>query len=198
MDWVAIVPLKGGPDRKSRLAPRLSPEERHALSDRMARHVTGVLHGVSGIARVLLLSPSAQDGPGAWRPDGGRGLNAELEAARTDLSGAPLLVIHGDLPLVDASDIGALLEAAGTSGVAIAPDRHGTGTNAVALAGGGPFAFAFGEGSFARHLAAAGDGAAVVRRPRLSLDIDSPDDLDAARAYGFVWPDAQRTGRGGA
>jgi len=183
--WIALVPLKSGAERKSRLAPRFSPAERAALSDRMARHVVDVLSQVERIKRTLLLSdrPLPALGTG-WQPDPGQGLNPALETARAAL-GLPLLVLHADLPLIEAEDIAALLDAAEASGAAIAPDRHGSGTNAVALAHAIPFRFVFGADSFRRHLALAGPAGTAVARWRLSLDVDTPDDLDAACARGF-------------
>ncbi len=184
MRWTAIVPLKGGSERKSRLSARLSPEARAALADHMFRRTLTRLHAVDAIDTVLVLSPHAPGAGVGWIEDRGRGLNAELQAARATIAG-PLLVIHADLPLVGASDIARLLERAAAKGVGIAPDRHGAGTNALALATDAPFRFAFGDNSFARHRHGAGGDAAVVRRWRLALDVDMPEDLDAARARGF-------------
>lgn len=187
MSWTALVPLKDGHERKSRLAPRLTPAARAALGDRMAAHVLACLRACPSIDRILLLSsmPGTAEGVG-WARDAGRGLNAEIAAARDGLGTPQLLVIHGDLPLVAPEDVEALLAAAGSGGCALAPDRHGAGTNALALAGAAPFGFAFGPGSLARHQAAAGGAAIIVRRPGLSIDIDTPDDLDAAVAAGFA------------
>lgn len=183
MTWTAIVPLKLRADRKSRLAACLSPYERETLSDRMAAGVLTALEGAGVPTRVL--SPSPWLGV-PWEPDRGAGLNAELDRVRTALACAPLLVISGDLALVTASDVSALRDAAEDHGVAIAPDRHGQGTNAIALCDSRPFAFAFGEGSFARHLAAA-QGAAIIRdHPGLAFDLDTPADLDDARRLGWA------------
>ena len=70
--------------------------------------------------------------------------------------------------------------------VAIAPDRHGTGTNALSLPipAAQDFRFAFGDDSFARPRAEAGRlGLEVetVFSRGLEQDIDEPSDLaDAA------------------
>lgn len=96
-----------------------------------------------------------------------------------------MLVIHGDLPFVSVEDIAVILAEAG-GGCAIAPDRQGSGTNAIALSDPTGFGFAFGPDSFARHLTAAKGQARVVARPGLGFDIDTPDDLDAAIAIGFT------------
>lgn len=176
MNWTAIVPLKSGAERKTRLSERLTAAERLALSDRLAAHVLAALAQAGLAARVL--SPVAWPGL-PWEPDTGAGLNAELDRIRAALGSGPLLAIHADLPLVTAVDIGALIAAAEGQGAAIAPDRADAGTNAIALAGGEPFGFAFGEGSFARHRASL-PGAAIVRRAGLALDIDTPADLAAS------------------
>jgi 2-phospho-L-lactate guanylyltransferase len=184
MNWTAVVPVKQGADRKSRLAAHLSREERSRLSDWMVVHVLRSLRTAPSIERIVILSTAPHGDSAEWCPDLGRGMNAELAAMpRT----SPMLVVHGDLPLVTAGDIEALIEAAG-QGIAIAPDRHGSGTNALAITDDGPFAFAFGADSCRLHLEAAGDRAVIVNRPGLSIDIDTPDDLAFARAAGFAWP----------
>jgi 2-phospho-L-lactate guanylyltransferase len=64
--------------------------------------------------------------------------------------------------------------------VAIVPDRHGTGTNALLLAPPDAIEPSFGPGSFDRHEAAAvaaGLEPVVVRPPTLVLDVDTGDDL---------------------
>ncbi len=67
-----------------------------------------------------------------------------------------------------------------SASVAIAPDRLGTGTNGLALAPPGVIGFRFGTGSFAAHRAeaqAAGVEPAIVARPGLAFDLDTPEDL---------------------
>lgn len=184
MTWTAIVPLKRGAERKTRLAGRLSPLERAMLSDRMALHVIACLQACSAIERVVCLAPSGIGHVELW-PDEGRGLNIELGHARARLGTGAMLVIHGDLPLLGSDDIDQLVESA-AGGIAIAPDRHGTGTNAVAIDADVPFSFHFGADSFAAHRQAAGGDLRIVRRVGLGLDIDTPEDLDAAINAGFA------------
>ena len=66
--------------------------------------------------------------------------------------------------------------------VAVVPDRHGTGTNALLLAPADAIGPAFGEGSMERHrdrAGRAGHDVAVERLDSLALDLDTPDDLAA-------------------
>lgn len=184
MKWTALVPLKQGPLQKSRLATCLTAPERVALSEAMAAHVVRCLEESQSIGDVFFLAPHAL-GVWHWIIDEGRGLNAELNEARSTLGTLPVLVIHADLPLLRAADVDALVQASGDEGLALAPDRYGTGTNAIAVAAGLPFRFQFGVNSFAIHRAAA-PGAAVVTRRGLSHDVDLPDDLDLAVAAGLL------------
>jgi 2-phospho-L-lactate/phosphoenolpyruvate guanylyltransferase len=188
--WTAILPLKLSEDRKSRLASILSLEERRKLGDHMAAQVVAELRAVSGIGEIIMLSPRPlPDWPVLHVVDQGRGLNAELDEVALTIPES-LLVIHGDLPLTSAPDISALLDAAESSGAAIAPDRHGQGTNALALRDRPPgFAFAFGPNSFALHRQRLGDTLAIVRREGLACDIDTPDDLAHAQTRKFTLSD---------
>ncbi len=189
MSWTVIVPLKLGAERKSRLAERLAPQARVRLSDVLAANVLACVAATPGASRLVTLAPvRGGDAAWVWRQDLGRGLNAELEAARADLGPGALAVVFGDLPLLRTEDVSALLAAAQSAGVAIAPDRQGQGTNALAIADGRKFAFAFGEGSFAHHRDQAPD-AAIVERSGLAHDIDTAEDLDAAIVAGFGFKD---------
>lgn len=181
MNWTAIVPLKAQADRKTRLSAVLDMPGRAAVTDRLASHVVAILTGHGGIDAVRLLSPAPHpELPCQWEADEGQGLNSELDRVRARLVDVPVIVIHPDLPLLDADDVTALVDAAKASGAAIAPDRHDVGTNAIALVAGVPFSFRFGPDSFRVHCAAL-PTIAVVRRSGLALDVDSPADLEEAR-----------------
>jgi 2-phospho-L-lactate guanylyltransferase len=186
VNWTAVIPLKGRGERKTRLGGRLSPQERKSLSHKLFTHVAAILSESECITTVMLLSDERPDDwTGDFALDQGRGLNAELKAIARSLAPQPMLVIHADLPFLTVQDIAFLLEAGG-HGCAIAPDRHGEGTNALALVDPSGFEFSFGPASFTRHRAEARQGADVVTRLGLGLDIDTPDDLDSAIALGFA------------
>lgn len=183
-----IVPHRGLAAAKTRLAPVLDDAEREALAGRLLDRVLRIAH--QACADVVVITPSAAleqlaSAAGARLVvQRGMGLNAGLEQARGEALAhgvATLAVLHGDLPNLDAADISAMLEAIpATGGVTIAPDRAGTGTNALALSPPDAIPFRFGAGSFAAHRAeaeAAGVQLVEVHRPGLAFDLDTPADL---------------------
>lgn len=188
----AVIPVKPPPERKSRLAATLDAGRRDALVLRMARHVAEAASRTEGIDRVAFVARGAEGLPEGFEvlPDAGGGLNAAVAGAFARLAGASrVIVIAGDLPLVTPEELKALA-IAGAGTAVIAPDRHGTGTNALSLplpAASG-FKFAFGPGSYAKHCDAIRQSElemAVVRRDGLARDIDEPADLgDAAALIG--------------
>jgi 2-phospho-L-lactate guanylyltransferase len=188
MHWTAIVPFNHGRPCKTRLAPLLSAEERAVLAYAMARHVVDVLAATAGIGAVHIVAPvDPALAPARWVADRGRGLNAELDAARDAMARAPTLFIHADLPLLGTADVRAVLDAAEEAGAAIAPDLEGRGTNALALADGRAFSASFGIDSLRAHRLALPD-ALLVERDGASCDIDDADSLRAALKRGFTPP----------
>ena len=184
MDWTAIVPIKQGDTSKSRLAGLLDPTERKRLSARMAAHVIEVLGKCEHVRETVILSPEPLGGwLGEWAADRGRGLNAELAAWRNGFGTAPLLVIHADLPLLSLLDLDVLLTRAKAVGAALATDRAGGGTNALALADGRRLNFCFGPDSRLLHES---QGVTVLNSPGIAADLDTPQDLIFARSGGFV------------
>jgi 2-phospho-L-lactate guanylyltransferase len=77
------------------------------------------------------------------------------------------------------------LVTAAAGDIAIAPDTHGTGTNALALGRNQPIALSFGPDSFARHMAQAPNAATLTDRVGLALDVDTAEDLDQALRLGL-------------
>ena len=183
-----IVPHRGLEAAKTRLAPILEPADRIELARKLLSRVLEVTR--QACPDVVVISPAAALAPivataGArLEVQRGLGLNAGLEQARAAALAdgiATLAVLHGDLPNLAAADVAALLAAVPEPrGVAIAPDRAGTGTNGLAMRPADAIGFAFGESSFARHRGAAEEAqlpAAVVSRPGLAFDVDTPADL---------------------
>lgn len=194
----AIVPVKPFLRSKSRLAGVLSAEERADLSRAFLEHTLDLLAQTPAIAQVLVISrdPAALALARARQArtvteSGAPGLNPALRrATRAAIveRAAGVLILPADLPLLAVSDVMQLVEP-GEPGplVAIAPDRHGLGTNALFVRPPGLIDYAFGPGSFARHTARADRAGArlrILHLPGAALDVDVPEDwrmLEAAR-----------------
>jgi len=175
-----LVPVKAFRDAKARLADALTPPQRAALARSMARAVVAA-------ARPLPVWVVCDDDEVAawatdvgaevlWKP--GRGLNGAVNEGVADLAARGVrrvIVAHADLP--HAQDLAWVADGAG---VTLVPDRHGDGTNVAAVPADAGFVFAYGPGSFPRHVAEAerrGLELRIVREPRLGWDGDRPDDL---------------------
>lgn len=175
MTWTALVPLKPESGRKTRLAAALGLADRVALSHRLFDRVCAALRPHAAICVVSAAPPPGWSG--RWIADPGAGLNAALDQALAAIGPGPVMIVHADLMFVEPADIAALIQAAAERGAALAPDGPEQGTNALALADGRRPAMVFGPHSFARFAATLGEPHAVVRRPGLAQDCDTPADL---------------------
>jgi 2-phospho-L-lactate guanylyltransferase len=188
---VAVVPVKSLAAAKTRLATALAPDERADLTLQTLKRVLAALDQ-PGIAARLVVSPD-EAVLRATRVAGARGLrqasdglNPGLGEARTWAlaQGADaLLIVLGDLPLLAPEHIAAILVLADSPGtVALAPDRHGSGTNIMLLRPPDAIPLSFGPSSLIRHRAAAqvrGLAIHTYDHPATALDLDTPDDLAA-------------------
>lgn len=185
-----IVPHRGLEMAKTRLATSLSPDERMFLASQLLQRVLKVAREVT--PDVVVISPSralleiVEPSGARLVVQRGMGLNEGLEQVRFDaLADAveTLVVLHGDLPNLQAHDVETLLAAlpdGDAPAVAIAPDRAGTGTNGLVLRPPGVIRFRFGAGSFAKHVeevSVAGVPLVAVNRAGLAFDLDTPEDL---------------------
>lgn len=188
----AIIPVGTLAGAKSRLGDSLDAEEREELVGGLLTRTVVAALAADGLDDVLVISPdrevlrrAAELGARTLRQRS-RGLNAGLAEARADVvaGGAEaVLVLPIDLPLVTSEAVAAVLEPLPSSDaprtVVLVTDRHGTGTNALALRPPDVIDYAFGPGSRSAHRAAAAAARAAyveVEGP-LSVDLDTPDDL---------------------
>jgi 2-phospho-L-lactate guanylyltransferase len=111
---------------------------------------------------------------------------ATLGIIRAKALGAVCVVLLPlDCPLLDAGELDAALERMHPGRVAVVPDRHGSGTNALLMSPPDAIGPAFGPGSRERHAdraERAGHEVAIEPLESLSVDVDTPDDLDAMAA----------------
>lgn len=179
-DTAVLIPVKAFVDAKARLAPALGPAERAQLAETMA---TTVVHAASTLPVWVVCDDDAVAAwatkVGAnvlWKP--GRGLNGAVAEGVTDLAHLDIgraIVVHADLP--HARDLAHL---AARDGITLVPDRRDDGTNVIVLPTDSGFEFAYGPGSFSRHVEEAQRRVDVVhieRDERLGWDVDVPADL---------------------
>lgn len=187
----ALVPQKALVDSKRRLAPLLSDDERRRLVRFMLDDVLAMLRAVRGLSGIAIVTPDRSLVPDDMMAieDPGAGLNGALghgAATLLSIGARAMLVVPGDVPLAQAAEIEAILEAGRRSPVVIVSDRAGTGTNAIRMPLPAPLLFRFGPGSCERHIAAAracGPSPAMLTFAGLGFDVDEPSDVSGlARA----------------
>jgi 2-phospho-L-lactate guanylyltransferase len=196
----AIVPVKPLRRGKSRLAGTLSEDERTELNRSLLQNTLKTFADLREVEEVLVISrdPQAlaiarQHGARTVREDGQPELNTALKRATVIAqvyATRGVLVLPADLPLVTRDDVLTLIERAGEPpAVVIAPDRHGTGTNALLISPAGLIEYDFGENSFQHHCQRAREAGArleIVNLPTLGLDLDLPEDLELVRKFELV------------
>jgi 2-phospho-L-lactate/phosphoenolpyruvate guanylyltransferase len=194
MKTTAVLPVKRFATAKRRLATGIDEPRREALVAAMLEDVLEAIGAARSIERTILVSgdPIAQEIAAAATPtvdvvpdpaDEGHVVAALAGIARAEVDGASCVaLLAGDCPPLAPRELDGLLTAIPSRYVAIVPDRHGTGTNALVLSPPSAIEPAFGEGSCARHVAAAREADipfAVEETPSLGLDLDTPADVVA-------------------
>ncbi len=204
MRATAIIPVKRFGAAKQRLLEDLDGPGRAALVRAMLADVLAAIAGSELIERVIVVTgerraerialrgarPAAQPLEVLREPhDIGHSEAATLGIVRAQALGASCVaLLPGDCPLLDPAELDAALERMRSGRVAIVPDRHGAGTNALLLSPPNAISPAFGPDSSSRHAdraSRAGHEVAVEPLDSLGLDVDTPDDLGAlAEALG--------------
>ncbi len=187
----AVIPAKHFEGAKQRLSAFLQPHERVQLARAMLTDTLTACRQAQGLDGVGVVT--SHEGPaeiatalGAevwWEPEAGGHSQAVAFGVQTCLQRGidTMLTIPGDIPLVTPADIEAMARASTPPvPVVLAPNQDDLGTNAMRLSPPDCLPLEFGHDSFQRHLrlAAARQLTVDIRRlPRLSLDIDEPEDL---------------------
>lgn len=197
MRTAAILPVKRFERAKQRLGASVADPLRLELAKAMVGDVLTALRDCSSIdlrivvtseesvaaaARyqgAIVVEDSAQDGQSA-------AVTLGLERALAE-GAERALCIPGDCPALDPAELDALLLTEGataTPEVAIVPDRHGTGTNALLLSPPDAIPPSFGPDSCERHVELAHRAGVTCRLERpasLLLDVDTGADLEVLR-----------------
>lgn len=185
-----VIPFRGPGSAKSRLASGVTDTARRQIARGMFQHVLNVACEVSGHRRVLVVTASKTAAAIARRC--GAGVLRETTAGHNEAVAEAIdhlrtrgattaAVVAADLPLLKASNLAVLERCARDGNVGIAPDRSGSGTNALTLPLSLAFKFHFGSDSLYRHQREGrrlGVNVRLVRQPGLASDVDTPADLD--------------------
>ena len=178
-----VLPIRGLTGM-TRLSGILDPDERRELLTGLATRI--IAAGRAAHLDLIVLTPDPAVGRWASEmgvrvvDDPGSGLDDACTATVASLTG-PWIVAHADLPLVTAESLTTVNSALDGQPV-LAPSRDG-GTNVVA--GRGAFPFAYGPGSFSRHLSLVPD-ATVIVRPELAIDLDTEAEYRALTSSGVL------------
>lgn len=182
---VIVIPVKAFDKAKERLAGALSHAARSALAQRTATHVVEVAKALPQFAEVIVVCDD--DATAQWARQLGvtalvspqPGLNAAVTHAVAHARAVRdwVAICHADI--ADPRGL-ATLPAPLPGTIILAPDRHGLGTNVLALHCADDFTFHYGPTSFADHSAEAARRGLTVTHLRdagLALDLDTPDDI---------------------
>ena len=195
--WRMVLPLKGGPNAKSRLA---APS---GLAAAIALDCLDAVLATSAVAEVVVVTPDlrlaqAATSAGAVvrsesRP--GSGLTRAIQDGLRGLEG-PCAVLLGDLPALRSADLDLALQHAGKAlttpgqgspaapAMVFVPDADSVGTVLLAALSPARMHPAFGPQSARRH-AESGALRLDLELPALRRDVDTQADLEVARALGL-------------
>jgi len=189
--WV-IIPVKPLRLAKSRLSQVFTPEQRQTFAEMMLRHVLRVVRETPEVSGTLVISRdnkaltiAREYKAHTVQESGAPELNAALTRATQVLASwrcKAIMVLPADLPLISSEDISQLVALGQDEpSVVLATDRNRDGTNALLVRPPGLIPYAYGDGSYERHVALAREAGALVKvyeSPRMMLDVDLPEDVE--------------------
>ncbi len=196
MKATAIIPVKRFARAKQRLLETLDRRQRAAVVKAMLADVLVAVSATQSVERLILITGEsraeriAMDRARRVKTpievmrdpnDNGHSEAATLGIIRALALGAECTaLLPGDCPLLDPGELEAALARMRPGRVAVVPDRHGTGTNALLCSPPDAIAPGFGPDSRERHADRArrrGLEVVVEELESLALDLDTPDDL---------------------
>jgi 2-phospho-L-lactate guanylyltransferase len=196
-----VVPIKAFESAKTRLSDRLDADQRACLAQASAERVLRAVADCDFVDLRLAVVDTDLAAKMArhhsfevlQRPDlfgqsaaVSAGFSAAIKRGATNI-----LTVSADVPLVRPKDIAEMLRPKPPVLVMVS-DREGLGTNAMRLDPATGMRLHFGPDSLAMHrreAAALELPVKVMDNPRVRLDIDTPDDIDALEVSG---PDGRR------
>lgn len=185
-----LIPVKKLKQAKQRLAPVLDQAARTELAQAMLHDVVDALASWQSRPEVAIVSCDSFALALASRYDfeiiadhknSGETDAIEMATGVCEMRGLDTLVIPADIPLIQPSELQAIMDAAPEVGSVLVPARDGRGTNAVLRRPAALFPLRFGNDSFKPHHAAAqatGKPCVVLNLPGIAVDVDNPEDFE--------------------
>ena len=193
---VAVVPVRGLPAGKGRLAALFDAEQRNSLVRAMLEDAVNALRGAEALDRVVICSRDEAAREEARALDVGFLDQAEIapgynlavaHAQRAFAEADTLLVVPADMPLLTPEAVDLLVGTAPAGEAVVVAPAHDGGTNGLLLRPPGVIRPAFGPSSAKAHAQAAADaGEAGVPFRAADIDVwawdvDTPADLEELR-----------------
>jgi 2-phospho-L-lactate guanylyltransferase len=193
--WSVVIPVKVLTQAKSRLG-LLGDGRRAGLALAMAADTVTAAVECQEAAHVIVITDDQVAGAALARigalviPDEpADGLNAALRHgaayARARWPDSGVAALSADLPALRPAQLGQALRAAAAWPTAFVADAPGDGTTMYAAGPAAAFTPAFGIASRARHAAGGAAELDLAGVPGLRRDVDTPEDLRAAAAFGL-------------
>lgn len=192
--WIVVVPVKPPARGKTRLD--VAGVDRATLARAIALDTLEAATACELVAQVVVVT----DDPALAResaaipalrfvPEGdGRGLDAAVAtgiSAMDPNDRMPRAALLGDLPSLRPADLADALRAAASVDRGVVADAEGTGSTLVTARAGVAWQSSFGDGSFERHVLLGCTPLAVPDASTLRRDVDTAEQLAAARALGL-------------
>ena len=184
-----LIPVKDLSNAKQRLSPVMEQSERTRLAHAMLLDVLDAVHSCGRDTVSLVTSdPFAMEAAKQYAFDV---ISDKLNLSESNAIAMATevchsrgiestLVIPGDIPLIEASEIQVIYDCAPKRGSVLVPSLDKRGSNAVLRNPAALFPLRFGSDSFRPHLHAAiatNATCVVLSLPGIGLDIDTPEDL---------------------
>lgn len=181
-DWCVILPIKGGGEMKTRLG---RTEDVKVLAMKLAADTLRSVLACPEVKRVVIVTADRNwlanlaDEPTdriSTFTDPGGGLNNAIAAARDQAGENQLLVvIPGDMPLLDPIELAQVLQSARAHPRGFVRDKNGDGTTLLTALVAADLLPNYGAGSAKTHLLG---GAVELSAPHsIRFDVDTMEDL---------------------
>jgi 2-phospho-L-lactate guanylyltransferase len=185
-----LIPVKRLDGAKARLGNRFDAAGRHRIATALLNDSLALCASTDFLKWWIVSDDSevvAHAGEHGIEvlPDPGDGLNAALSfgaRALAERGASSVTIVPSDIPLARPSDLEDILDTGATSPMVVVPSERDGGTNGLYLRPPQLTEPRFGPASLQAHLDSAqtlGIRCSILSLPRLALDLDTDDDVDA-------------------